>query len=199
MEDSPLVQSHTGTPVGVEDLLELNEGTVTQFLERLASEPVDVVKRTAFPVGADAANRLGLGEGTAVMQRHVVLRGRASLVPFLYARSLVCVDRVPDAVLRALADTDDPVGRILTDQCVAYTREPPVRIDATLPTRRLQGVRLPEGAVLARRYALIFDGVPAVDICEWFLPSVLILGLGAPGRAQAGPEPLTRPVGGPEG
>ena len=183
MENSPLVEARTGAQVGLRDLLALHEGTVTRFLERLSAEPVDVVKRTVFPVAADAANRLGVDEGAPVTERHVVLRGRHSLVPFLYARSLMCADRVPEAVVRALADTDDPIGRILTEHGVDYRRQRAVRIDPAIPTHRLHDVCLPARAVMARRYALVFAGVPAVDISEWFLPSVLTLDLDAPSPA----------------
>jgi chorismate-pyruvate lyase len=160
-------------PQSVEPLQLLLGGpdTVTHLLERITGEPLraDVLSQQA--AAADAGNELGLPAGAAVTVRTAVLRGSSSGLAYVYARSLYRPTRLPAAARTELAQTSDPIGRVLATHGVALTREPGPAPDAA---GRPGGVAAESAEVVwSRSYRLRAADGPVFAISEWFTRSVL--------------------------
>src|SRR5450631_1841652 len=94
--------------------LQHSKGTVTDFLEHLAGEPIDadILSQNAGPAGPD--NSLGLGSDAELIRRTVLLTGRISGRGFVYAESAIAVERLPASARRRLESSRDPIGRVFT-------------------------------------------------------------------------------------
>jgi chorismate lyase len=155
-------------------------GTVTEFLEVLAGESVDAEVLSQRHVPASADNAFGLAPGADLLTRSVLLTGRVSGRPFVYARSTMATERLPVTVLRRLQETSEPLGRVLVDHGVSTKREPVPEPPAPSPDGdRVVGEL--GGAALSRRYRIACEGTVAIDVSEWFLRvtcDALVAGLG---------------------
>lgn len=171
--------------------LHRGSGSVTAFLEHLADEPIDadVLSQSAGPAGND--NLLGLVPAAELMRRTVLLTGRITGRPFVYAESAIAVGRLPDPVRQRLEGSRDPIGRVLTEHRLAVRREPfggPVVPSVT--TVRIAD--LLEGAALSRRYRITLGNDPAIVVSEWFLQTVpeALGSLAPPPADPSGPSKL---------
>jgi chorismate-pyruvate lyase len=151
--------------------LQAHQGTVTEFLEVLAGESVDADKLAPQPTDR-SSTVLGGAPTQVITRRTVVLRGRRTLRPLVFADSLLAVDRLPPAARSELESTNEPIGRVLALHGVAVQRRelpesprPPSLSDAAL-------AQLVRNAPLSRSYCLLLNGDPAIEIHEWFLPAV---------------------------
>lgn len=145
-------------------------GTVTEFLEDLAGEPIDAAVISQRTVRAPADNDLGLATGAELVHRAVVLEGRATGRRFVCARSTIALERLPVEVRRRLEASRDPIGRVLVDHGLHIEREP---LASPGPPSAEQAGTVPGivDAIFSRRYRIVLDAVPAIEISEWFLPS----------------------------
>jgi chorismate lyase len=151
--------------------LRRSTGTVTDFLEHLAGEPIDadVLSQDAGPAGND--NSLGLVSDAEILRRSVLLTGRASGRRFVYAESAIAMERLPDPVRQRLELSRDPIGRVLTDHGIPVRRDPLAGpVVAVGDTARI--ARLLDGAALSRRYRITLRSDTAIVVSEWFLPTV---------------------------
>jgi chorismate-pyruvate lyase len=164
------------TARGTEDLaraLEESSGTVTEFLESVAGEPVVAHKLRHDRVAAVAGNALDLPVGEPLADRAVVLEGRSSGRAFVYAESMLACGRLPEVVCRRLTSGDDPIGRVLSEEGVDVGREPleaMVRPPAGLEHRLASELA---ASPLARSYRITVAGLAVIAINEWFLPAVV--------------------------
>jgi chorismate-pyruvate lyase len=147
-------------------------GTVTAFLEQLVGEPIDAYERHHEMTYSGDTDCFGVGPGRELLKRTVVLRGRRSAKAYLYAESLLVPGRLPAAFFRRLETSADPIGRILTEEGMAFTRVPLPR-----PDRRHVSVHgdIPpasDDCPLVRSYRVDVAGVPVIAICEWFLSTL---------------------------
>ncbi len=157
---------------GLERALDRTAGTVTAFLELLVGEPVDAEVRHHLIAEAEASNGLQIDEGHPVLHRSAVLKGRRSGQPYVYAESTVVLSRVSERFHQRLTSSDDPIGRILSEEGIDVTREPlPKTSCHTLPLPSQEDEPL-GGCVLARTYRVRVEGVPSMVITEWFLTSL---------------------------
>jgi chorismate lyase len=149
--------------------LDRHTGTVTEFLEHVAGEPVDadVLHRAHRPT--DDGRVLGLGPDTPVNHRAVLLTGRASGRSFAYAESSIATGTVPPGMLARLETGRDPIGRVLTEHGLALRREPLAGPNGPRHAAGDVGT-LVAAAVLVRRYRILLGDVAAMVIGEWFLP-----------------------------
>jgi chorismate lyase len=148
--------------------VEVLPGTVTEFLEVLAGEVVDAEVLSQHHAPAPADNAFALAAGAELVLRSVLLTGRDSGRPFVYARSTIAAERVPVPVLRRLEQTSEPLGRVLADHGVATRRDPVPGPPVPSPDgERVMGEL--GGAAVARRYRIACEGTVAIDVSEWFL------------------------------
>jgi len=168
-----------GTPVtawGSEDLRRIvleSTDTVTHLLESLTGERLEaaVISQGRMPAGS--ANGLGIAADRITTHRVAVLKGCRSGLPYLYAESTFLAECLPDQARAQLAQTRDPIGRIL----VAHGLKP-LREALPMPAAdRADVVASAAGpgceTVWARAYRLTLDDVPVFSIREWFLRPVL--------------------------
>jgi chorismate-pyruvate lyase len=146
-------------------------GTVTEFLEHLAQEPVDADVVHAERVAAPPGGPLGATEGCELWHRAVLLTGRASGRAFVYAESVIAAERLAPPARDRLEQTADPIGRVLVAHGHSVDRRP---LGAPGVPRWADGRAAGPlaGAVLSRRYRVHLDGVAAMEIAEWFLAPV---------------------------
>jgi len=157
---------------GLEVALGRTSGTVTAFLEQLVGEAIDVYEPRHEMTHSDDTDCLGVGPGRQLLKRTVLLRGRRSAKAYLYAESLLVPDRLPTAFFKRLETGVDPIGRILTEEGMAFTRVPLPR-----PDRRDASVHgdIPlasDDCPLVRSYRVDVAGVPVMAISEWFLSTL---------------------------
>jgi chorismate-pyruvate lyase len=148
--------------------LRQNGSTVTAFLEHLAGEPVDAHERRHATIQAASPNSLFVDEGYPLLRRSALLRGRRSAQPYLYAESILVPSRLPNAVLWQLRSSMNPIGRILADEGIDFTRTPlpsPQRSPAIVSGN----TPVPEEYLLARTHQVDIDGLTVMVIAEWFL------------------------------
>ena len=151
--------------------LQRNRGTVTEFLELLAGEPIDadILSQNTGPAGND--NSLGLESDAELVRRTVLLTGRISGRRFVYAESAIAVERLPASARRRLESSRDPIGRVLTKHRLEVRREPLAGpVVATGNTPRI--IDLLNRAALSRRYRITLGSDPAIVVSEWFLQTV---------------------------
>jgi chorismate-pyruvate lyase len=95
------------------------DGTVTTFLSAWALEPIAVKpirqRATTLPVAGvpSAGSWLDAGDGTAVLERSVVLVGGHSRRLFAFAESVICMERLSKDVRSGLASEGLSLGQLL--------------------------------------------------------------------------------------
>ncbi len=162
---------HPPTAAELLSALQRAKGTVTEFLEHLAGEPIDadILSQKTGPAGSD--NSLGLESDAELVRRFVLLTGRISGRSFVYAESAIAVERLPASAWRCLESTREPIGRVLTECRLEVRREPlPGLVVAVGNTARIAD--LLGGAVLSRRYRITLGSDPVIVVSEWFLQTV---------------------------
>jgi chorismate-pyruvate lyase len=150
--------------------LDRTSGTVTDFLEELVGEKIDAHTHHHDIIEAHNANGLRVEEGEPLLHRAATLRGRTSGCSYVYAESIIVVDRLPTGFCNRLEISTDPIGRILDEMGIAVTR---------------QGVGEPDGVpqpnsgvnvgdyLLARTYRIDSEQTPVMIITEWFLKTLI--------------------------
>ena len=145
--------------------LQRAKGTVTEFLEHLAGEPIDadILSQNTGPAGND--NSLGLESDAELVRRIVLLTG------FVYAESAIAVERLPASARQRLKSSRDPIGRVLTKHRLEVGREPLAGPEISVGTSTWI-IDLLDGAVHSRCYLMTLGGDPAIVVSEWFLQTV---------------------------
>lgn len=150
-------------------ILLATDGTLTHILEAYASERVGLVK-LAHDLVTDPAIRsvLELDEHEVAMRRIILLRGTRSGTTFVYADSVVMLDRLPPTVAEGLLETDTPIGKLLY-KCRAETFREIITVGEEQDTEVAAcfGVDTSEPVVF-RVYQIVHDGRPIVRITEKF-------------------------------
>jgi chorismate lyase len=147
-------------------------GTVTEFLEQLMGEPIEAGGVCHTTIEVDSPNSLGVSPGSLLLKRTVVLRGRRSSRPYVYAESLLVPGSVPAVFFKRLETSADPIGRILVEECIDFTRVP-LPPPGAHPAFGVTGDELAsDRCILARRYRVDVATTPAMEIAEWFLSSL---------------------------
>ena len=104
--------------------LQRAQGTVTEFLEDMAGEPIDADILTQNPGPAGNDNSLRIEPDAALIRRNVLLTGRTSGRRYVYAESAIAAGRLPASAQRRLESSRDPIGRVLTAHRLEVLREP---------------------------------------------------------------------------
>ena len=151
--------------------LQRANGTVTEFLEQLAGEPIDadILSQNVEPAGHD--NSLGLESDADLVRRTVLLTGRISGRRFVYAESAIAVGRLPASARRRLESSRDPIGRVLTKHRLEVRREPLAGPKISVG-KSARIIDLLDGAALSRCYLMTLGGDPTIVVSEWFLQTV---------------------------
>lgn len=115
----------TGMPLSrLQKILLTTDGTVTHILEACAGERIRVAKleHTQGVIFLDDPT-LEMSGPERVIERRILLQGAQSGQSYLYADSVMLVDRLDPALAEALGSTDQPVGRLMYDSRLETFRE----------------------------------------------------------------------------
>ena len=145
------------------------DGTVTKFIEAYVMEPVDIRRiaqdRRVLPTDHPWLDAVA---GTELSVRQVLIEGRYSRRPYVYAVSLVVPDRLPDDARRRLEVDGSGIGRVLGETRTETRRE-------ILWYGREHAADVPEdvarhtgGEFVSRTYRIITGGRPIALINEKF-------------------------------
>lgn len=100
------------------------DGTVTNVLEALSGEVVALVKLSqSYDLSPADDPDLRTTDGESLIRRRILLRGRESGRNYVYAESVVMVDRLDPGLCRDLVETDNPIGKLLVQSRIETFRE----------------------------------------------------------------------------
>ena len=142
--------------------------TVTAFLERPRASRSNTHERHHADDQAGMPNFLGVEEGHPLLQRSAVLQGRRSIQPYTHVESLLDPSRLPAGFCRQLETGNDPIGRILCKDGIAFTRSELPGLDRG-HALVLGDSPMSDDYLFARTYRIDVDGVAVILISEWFL------------------------------
>jgi chorismate lyase len=152
-------------------ILVATNGTLTRILSVVVNDEivVEIIKQQTYPASPklNEVEELPTGE---IFQRQIMLRGRASRVPYVAAESLIAVDLLPPAIMSQLKNTEMPLGEALIvsrletfkESAAVWIGEIPTWVTATPHTNK-------PSKVVARRYRIMTNGQPLMTITEYFL------------------------------
>lgn len=143
---------------------------MTAILEQLVGERVEAHEPHHVMIHAAPVNPLQVQAGHTLLQRSAELRGTVSAHVYMHATSLLVPSRLPASVSHRLETSSDPIGRILVEEGIIFTRAPMARSDRRQEPLLTDTANVPDDYLLARTYRLDVDRVPVMVISEWFLP-----------------------------
>jgi len=150
-------------------ILLVSDGTLTDTIEAAFLEQIGV-RKTAVDVSAVTSriDALDLDVGHAAMRRSIVLFGKSTGRSYLYAESLIAVDRLPPRFREELLESDKPLGRLWVDHKLETYKE------LLVVTRRAVGdlarhfeAYKPNREFLVRTYRVISGARPLMLITEY--------------------------------
>lgn len=150
-------------------ILLATDGTLTHILEAYAAEPVYLVK-LCHELVTDGPGRaeLGLDDRERALRRVILLKGANSHATFVYADSVVMLERLPETVTRGLLETDTPIGKLLFS-CRAETFREIIAMGEELDPAVCVHFGVPGWQPLvSRTYQIVLDDRPVARITEKF-------------------------------
>lgn len=153
----------------LQQVLLVTDGTLTNLLELYTGEQIQVVKlaETLRPVG-DERELLALARDHSVMDRTILLQGRASGRNWLYAESLIVTDRLSPQFQDRLLRSREPIGKLWLEQRLETFKEQIVAYRQ--PAAGLAGHfgLEPTDTLLCRTYLVFSQRQPIMLIAEKF-------------------------------
>lgn len=154
-------------------ILLTTDGTLTEILEAYFLERLQLIKLSEEFVRQEGPLRqLDLRGGESVIVRRILLQGEQSRRTYIYAESLIVLDRLDAPIRHKLLHTQTPIGRIWIEsrletfkEFIRAQREPAedlgeyFRIDEDEP-------------LISRTYRVIAKGLPVMMITEKFPQSL---------------------------
>ncbi len=150
-------------------ILLTTDGTLTHILEAYADEQVYLVKLSHALVTDPSVRAVaGLDEDERALRRIILLKGTRTDITFIYADSVVMLDRLPHLVADGLLHTDRPIGKLLYS-CRAETYRKMIVMDEEEDpdVARHFGMGRSD-LLLTRTYQIVFEGRPIARITEKF-------------------------------
>jgi len=158
------------TQVGLlQRLFLVTDGTLTDLVEAAFLEPVALRKVSVAIAPAPAAiDELELVAGEMVMTRRILIQGQTSRANYVYAESLLAIERLPPAFREALLESDAPMGRLWSDHRLETWKE--LLHMHRIPAGELEAyfAGSGDGNLLSRTYRLVSGGRPLMLITEYF-------------------------------
>jgi chorismate-pyruvate lyase len=149
-------------------VLLVTDGTVTAILEAAFLESIRVVKLTQEIVKATPSHALLQSSPTeAIVERRVLLRGVATGRNYVYAESLIAVNRMGPAFCRLLFDSNTPLGQLWLDQKLETYKEI-VEMGGVVRGPGAEYLDCAGSGILIRKYRVYSGGVPVMIISEHF-------------------------------
>ncbi|MDB5066822.1 MAG: hypothetical protein JWM18_3256 [Chloroflexi bacterium] len=175
-------------------ILLITDGTITPILEACTGEPMRAVRlsQTVGPCGRSDP-QLELGRRQPVLRRTVLVRGSRSGIDYVYAESVIAVERIGARLRDELLLTDRPIGTVLRDHRVETFKEILVSAHEPAGPSATHFAVAPMQPVPSRTFRLLCTNDPIMLITEWFSPHVFGRGGEAPEPPRRGRGPAPRP------
>lgn len=107
-----------------ERILLTTDGTVTDMLEAYFFEQIQLVKLSEQLIHLDRElPEMDLSQGSEVIQRKILLQGKISRRNYIYADSILALERLDDRFRKELLETKTPIGKIWLQQKVETFKE----------------------------------------------------------------------------
>lgn len=90
----------------------LSNGTLTDILQAFTLEEIGVHKLTEEQILGGGSNLLELSPNENVLERSVVLYGKRTSRSYVYAESLIALERLPRGLAKELQEGSEPLGRL---------------------------------------------------------------------------------------
>jgi chorismate-pyruvate lyase len=150
-------------------ILLITDGTLTEILEATLLEPISLVKVAQdFIPAAESDAMLEPEQGEIFMERQILLRGSRSGRNYVYAKSVLAVDRLGSKFRDELLESQTPLGRLWLEHKLETFKE-------LLEVRCLAADGLARhfdcpasGLLLARTYRVYSRSRPVMSITEYF-------------------------------
>ncbi len=150
-------------------ILLIADGTLTNILEAFLNEPIGVIKLSEEIVSITTdILPLKIKAGTEVLERQILLQGKTSRRNWLYADSIVVLERVEEKFREKLIKSHTPIGKLWREhktetfkEIVTYAQEPAGDLADYFDIKR-------EDRLLSRTYRVFSNRQPVMTITEKF-------------------------------
>ncbi len=166
LKDSQIDPSKLGP---FQKILLIADGTLTNLLEAFLNEPIGVVKLSEKIVSITAdILPLEIKAGTEVLERQILLQGKTSQRNWLYADSIIVLERLEEKFREKLIKSHTPIGKLWREhktetfkEIVTYDRELAGSLSDYFEIKR-------EDKLLSRTYRVFSSRQPVMTIIEKF-------------------------------
>jgi chorismate-pyruvate lyase len=150
-------------------ILLIADGTLTNILEVFLNEPIGVVKLSEKIVSiTEDILPLEIKANTKVLERQILLCGKTSQRNWLYADSIIVLERLEEKFREKLIKSHTPIGKLWVKhktetfkEIVTYDREPAGGLSDFFDIKR-------EDKLLSRTYRVFSNRKPVMMITEKF-------------------------------
>lgn len=153
----------------IQKVLLISDGTLTNIIEVLAGENIQVTKLSEEQVRIDSgADLLDVKPGDEALLRKILLRGVRSMCNYLYAESLIIPQRLQPELRERLVCESTPIGRLWIEHRTETFKEM-----ISMRRERAENLAhffqiLPDDVMLARTYRVFSQQQPVMVITEKF-------------------------------
>ena len=150
-------------------ILLIADGTLTNILEAFLNESIGVIKLSEKIVSITTDMiLLEIKTGTEVLERQILLQGKTSQRNWLYADSIIVLERIEAQFRKELIKSHSPIGKLWAEhktetfkEIVTYAREPSGFLANYFDITR-------EDKLLSRTYRVFSGHKPVMMITEKF-------------------------------
>jgi chorismate-pyruvate lyase len=164
-----LPEYETSSLEPIERVLLESDGTLTCMLEAASQETIVAVKLAQHVVpAAERGDLLDVEAGELLMSRKVLLQGVRTGANYVFAESMIAVDRLEAPLRQGLLTSHEPIGRIWkTNRLETYKEVVRVRREPCGTLSRHFEIN-PDTRLLVRTYRVFSRGKPVMLITEYF-------------------------------
>jgi len=156
-------------------ILLVTDGTLTKILEAHLTEQLQVVKLSEEIVNITKdISHLDIKTGCEVIKRNILLKGQISERNWLYAESIIVIERLEEKFRDKLIKSHVPIGRLWLEHKAETFKE--IIISAREPANDLANYFdiSPEEKMLCRTYRVFSRQKPVMMITEKFPESYFV-------------------------
>lgn len=147
----------------------ISNGTLTELLEHLVDEPLQVVKlHESINATSNEIAYLNLPKNQQVITREICLQGKNSGQNWLYAKSKIVLERLPLSFREDLLDSQIPIGKLWAKHRVETYKEIELPFSEMAEKLALYFNIAPEKELLGRTYRVFSNQQPIMMLTEKF-------------------------------
>jgi chorismate-pyruvate lyase len=150
-------------------ILIVTDGTLTEILEAAFFERIRLIKVAQQAISSTADHVLLMcDQGEALLERKILLQGEKSSKNYVYAESIIAVNRLPPSFRDALLHSDTPLGRLWIEHKLETFKEL-LKVRYECAGERSQFFNCDNSdMLLARTYRVSSAATPVMLISEYF-------------------------------